>query len=180
MPEHKSRFVRVVEGAWVPQAERACGRVGDDGDVMAMQPVWLALRLLSRWATCMAASWCTCMAWGIVPPRASVWCSRCGLSLHVLAHELVGADLVVRGGDLSCEVETCRARWRLLVQGEDLSGVRLVGSWSEMQPTGRRLDVLPVWVLNRVLTPPYPESLPWRCQSWPSHCQSWPSRCHWC
>jgi hypothetical protein len=42
--------------------------------------------------------------------------------------------------DLSCEAETCR-------------GDPSVGYWSEMQPTGRRLDVLPVWVLTRVLTP---------------------------
>jgi hypothetical protein len=34
-----------------------------------------------------------------------------------------------------------------------------MGNWSEMQPTGRRLDVLPVWVLTRVLTPPCRESL---------------------
>jgi hypothetical protein len=29
--------------------------------------------------------------------------------------------------------------------------IPLVGNWSEMQPTGRRLDVLPVWFLTRVL-----------------------------
>jgi hypothetical protein len=46
-----------------------------------------------------------------------------------------------------------------------------VGNWPEMQPTGQRLDVLPVWVLTRVLSPHCPGSLPWRCQSWPSHCQ---------
>jgi hypothetical protein len=56
----------------VPRAEHACGRVGDDGDVMAPQPVRPALRLLSGWASCMAASCCTCMAWRIVPPHASV------------------------------------------------------------------------------------------------------------
>jgi hypothetical protein len=48
----------------------------------------------------------------------------------------------VRGGDLSCEAETCRARRRLVV------GILLVGTWSEMQPTSRRLDVLPMWVLT--------------------------------
>jgi hypothetical protein len=31
----------------VPRAEFACGRVGDDGDGMAAQPVKPALRLLS-------------------------------------------------------------------------------------------------------------------------------------
>jgi hypothetical protein len=30
-------------------------------------------------------------------------------------------------------------------------GIPLVGNWSEMQPTGQRLDVLPVWVLTAVL-----------------------------
>jgi hypothetical protein len=35
--------------------------------------------------------------------------------------------LVMRGGDLSCEAETCRARRRR---------VPLVGNWSKMQPTG--------------------------------------------
>jgi hypothetical protein len=60
----------------------------------------------------------------------------------------------MRGEDLSCEAKTSRARRRLVVT------VRLAGSWSEMQPTGRRLDVLPVWVLTKVLTPPCPESLP--------------------
>jgi hypothetical protein len=62
--------------------------------------------------------------------------------------------LVVRGGDLSCEVETSRARRRLVVG--DFSS----GELSEMHPTGRRLDVLPAWVLTSVLSPPYPESLP--------------------
>jgi hypothetical protein len=54
--------------------------------------------------------------------------------------------------DLSCEAETSRARRRLVV------GIRLVGNWSEMQPTSRRPDVLPVWVLTRVLSLPRPES----------------------
>jgi hypothetical protein len=48
----------------------------------------------------------------------------------------------VRGGDLACEAETCRATRRLVV------GILLVGNWSEMQPTSRRLDVLPMWVLT--------------------------------
>jgi hypothetical protein len=55
--------------------------------------------------------------------------------------------------DFSCKVETCRVRRRHVV------GIPLVGNWSEMQPTGQRLAVLPVWVLTRVLTPPCPESL---------------------
>jgi hypothetical protein len=57
---------------------------------------------------------------------------------------------------------TCRARRRLLV------GVPLVGNWSQMQPTSRRLDVLPVWVLTGVLTPPCPERLfGWHISAYP-------------
>jgi hypothetical protein len=54
--------------------------------------------------------------------------------------------------------------------GDSSEGVPLVGNWSEMLPTGREHDVLPVRVLTGVLNPPRPES-------WPSHCQSWPSHC---
>jgi hypothetical protein len=39
----------------------------------------------------------------------------------VWAHTLVGVELVLQGGDLSCKVETCRARRRLVVRGGDLS-----------------------------------------------------------
>jgi hypothetical protein len=68
---------------------------------------------------------------------------------------------LVQGGDLSCEAETCRVRRRLVVRGEDLSeGIPLVGNWSEMLPTGRKCDILPVWVLTRVLSLPRLESLP--------------------
>jgi hypothetical protein len=88
----------------VPPAELACGRVGGDGDVMAAQPVRPALRLLSGRAACMAASCCTCMVWRFVPPHASVGV----LVPCVWSHALVGAGLVVRGGDFSCEAETCR------------------------------------------------------------------------
>jgi hypothetical protein len=58
------------------------------------------------------------------------------------------------GGDFSCEAYTSHARQRLV------AGIPLVGNWSEMQPTGQELDVLPVWVLTRVLSPPCPEYLP--------------------
>jgi hypothetical protein len=101
----------------VPRAELACGRVGVDGDVMAAQPVKPALRPLLERVACMAASCCTCTTWGIVPPRASV----VALVLCVWAHVPVGAGLLVRGGDLSCEAETCHTRRRLVVRGGDLS-----------------------------------------------------------
>jgi hypothetical protein len=86
----------------VPRAELACGRVGDDGDVMAAQLVRPALRLLARRAACMAASCCTCMTWRFVSPRASV----AMLELCVWVYAPVETELVVRGGDLSCEAET--------------------------------------------------------------------------
>jgi hypothetical protein len=97
MPESKSRLVRVVEGASVPRAELACGRVGDDADVMAAQLVRPALRLLTGRAACMAASCCTCMTWRFVSPHASV----AMLVPCVWTHTPVGTGLVVRGGDLS-------------------------------------------------------------------------------
>jgi hypothetical protein len=82
------------------------------------------------------------MARGIVPPRVMVEalvlqaCATChGPRLSQSQGELV------RGGDLS-------------------EGIPLMGNWSEMLPTGRKHDVLPVWVLTGVL------SLP-RLQSWP-------------
>jgi hypothetical protein len=89
------------------------------------------------------------------------WCSHLGLVPCVLGPRTswgrtcrATRRLVMRGGELSCEVETCRARRRLIVR------IPLVVNWSEMQPTGQRLDVLPVWVLTRVLSPPCHESLP--------------------
>jgi hypothetical protein len=101
----------------VPRAELACGRVRDDGDVMAVQLVRPALRLLAGRAACMAASCCTCMMWRFVPLHALM----AMLEPCVWAHTPVGTGLVVRGEDLSCGAETCRARWRLVVRGEDFS-----------------------------------------------------------
>jgi hypothetical protein len=77
------------------------------------------------------------MAWGIVPPRASV---------VVLAPRVMAL--------VQSEPEGGRARRRLVVV------IPLIGNWLEMQPTGWRLDVLPVWVLTGVLSPP-------RLESWP-------------
>jgi hypothetical protein len=65
----------------------------------------------------MAASCCTCVMWRFVPPHASV----AVLVPCVWAHASVGTGLLVRGGDSSCEVETCRVRRRLVVRGGDLS-----------------------------------------------------------
>jgi hypothetical protein len=80
-----------------------------------------------------------------------------GVDLSCEAETCRGVDLsckaeICRGVDLSCEAEI-RARQRLVV------GVPLMGNWSEMQPTGQRLGVLPVWVLTRFFSPPCLESL---------------------
>jgi hypothetical protein len=75
----------------VPRAELACGRVGDDGDVMVALLVRPALRLSAGRAACMAASCCTCMTWRFVPPHASVAI----LVSCVWAHTPVGTELVV-------------------------------------------------------------------------------------
>jgi hypothetical protein len=56
----------------MPRAELACGRVGDDVDVMAVQSDRSSLRTLLGPTACMTASWCICLAWGIVPPCVSV------------------------------------------------------------------------------------------------------------
>jgi hypothetical protein len=100
----------------VPRAELACGRVGDDDDGMAAQPVRPALRLLSGPAACMTANWCVCMARGIVPPHVSV------VALVPLARVACHGPRtsqswgeVVRDGDLSCEADTCHARRRLVM-----------------------------------------------------------------
>jgi hypothetical protein len=56
----------------VPRVELACGRVGDDGDVMAAQPVSPALRLMAGWAACMTASCCSRVTWRFALLFASV------------------------------------------------------------------------------------------------------------
>jgi hypothetical protein len=50
----------------------------------------------------------------------------------VWAHMPVGAGLVVRGGDLSCEAETCRG---------DPSNGELVGDAANLPKTGRLASV---------------------------------------
>jgi hypothetical protein len=156
----------------VPRAKFVCGRVGHDANGMAAQPGRPALRLLSKPTAFMAANWCICMARGVIPPTRHGKGARASGSRRVSwpTHG-VGGELV-RGGDLLCEAETCRARRRLVVRDGDLSGeaetcrarrrlvvgILLVGNWSEMLPTGRNRDFLPVWVLTRVLSLPHLES----------------------
>jgi hypothetical protein len=64
--------------------------------------------------------------WTFVPPHASV----AMLAPRVWAHVLVGVGLLVRGGDFSCEAETCCARRRLVVRGRDFSCEAEKGSYS--------------------------------------------------
>jgi hypothetical protein len=104
----------------VPRAELACGTVGDDGDGMAAQPVRPALRLL--WPPAVVLAW----RGELFPHMHRGWCSRLGLVSCVLAHTPVGARLVVRGGDLSCEDPSCR---------------ELVGDAANWPETGRLTSV---------------------------------------
>jgi hypothetical protein len=112
----------------VPRAELACGRVGDDGDVMAAQLVRLALRLLLSRAACMAAS---CLYLRDVEIRSSP---------HV-----GGGARAARLGPHTSRDQTCHARRRLVVRGGDSSWgsysgklVRDVTNWLK---TGRLASV---------------------------------------
>jgi hypothetical protein len=95
---------------------------------MAVQLVRPALRLLAGWATYMAASCCTCMMWRFVPLHVSVMMLEpCVWPTHQ------------SGLDLSCEVETCRARRRLVVWGS--SSGKLVGDATNWPKTRRLASV---------------------------------------
>jgi hypothetical protein len=119
----------IIGGTRVPQLELACCRVGCDGVLMVVQLCRAALRLLSE----LAARVC-----------------RQLVRLHGMGnwHALVG--------DCSCERAGCRARQRLVVQGGDLSceaetcwrSFLLVGDLSEKLPTSRKQDVLSVMILT--------------------------------
>jgi hypothetical protein len=108
---------RVLECLWL---SLACGRAGDDGDVMAVRLVRPALRLIARRAPCMGAICCilrdvdirsSSRIGGIArvvrpgPHTSQIWTCR------------ARRRLVMRGGDLSCEAETSRARQRLVMRG---------------------------------------------------------------
>jgi hypothetical protein len=110
----------------VPRAKLACVRVGDDVDVMVAQLGRPALRLLSGPAACMAASWRICMARVVIPPHVIAKVLAPQAVPHVMTHS------PVRVGGSSCEVDTCRARQRLV--GGDPPCGELVGdaaNWSE-------------------------------------------------
>jgi hypothetical protein len=164
----------------VPRVEFAYCRVGGDGDLTATQLSRAALRLLSGPTARAGRQLLWLHGMGNPPPHTRRGGGvRAPGSRHAVRFapwsetETARANeqLVLRGGDLSCEAETRRARRRLVVRGGDSSeGVSLVGNWSEKLPTRREQDVLPVMVLTGVLSPPRLESWPSRCQSWPSHC----------
>jgi hypothetical protein len=78
---------------------------------MAARLVKPALRLLPGQAACKATSCCSHVTWRFVPFHVSV----AMLVPCVWAHALVETELVMRGRDLLCDTETCRARRRLIV-----------------------------------------------------------------
>jgi hypothetical protein len=73
----------------------ACGEAEVDGDVIVARLVKLALRLLPGQVACMAASCRPRVTWSFASPHALVALPE----PHVWVHTLVGAGLVVRGGD---------------------------------------------------------------------------------
>jgi hypothetical protein len=81
----------------VPQAELACGRVRDDGDVMAVQPVRPALRSCRggppAWPPAVVPTWR-----GDSFTHSRRWRCSCRVS----------GPTRQSGPDLSCEAETCR------------------------------------------------------------------------
>jgi hypothetical protein len=106
----------------VPCAKLACGRVGDDGDGMAVQLGKPALRLLSGPAACMGRQLVYLHGAGNRSPRAVVEMSAArGRAACRGPRPSRSRGRLARGGELSCEAETCRARWKLVVRGRDLS-----------------------------------------------------------
>jgi hypothetical protein len=102
----------------VPRAELACGREGDDGDVMAMQLVRSALRLLPGEPS----------AW----PPAVVPARRGDSFLHMAVLMPVSEPTHQLGPDFLCEAETCR--------GGSSSG-KLVGDAANWPKTGHLASV---------------------------------------
>jgi hypothetical protein len=119
----------------VPRAKLACDRVGGDGDGMAVQLSRPALRLLSGPTACVDCQlvWLhgeenrsptrrggrvripgtRCVPWPTPQPESRG--ARAGRRLR--AESCARRRLLVRGRDLSCEAETCRARRRFVGGG---------------------------------------------------------------
>jgi hypothetical protein len=123
----------------VPRAKLACGRVGDDVDGMAVQPGRPTLRLLSGIAACMGRQLVPLHGMGNRSPtrHSGDTCapSSCHVSWPTPQSESGGARarrrLVVRGGDLTCEAETCRRG--PLLWGTGRRCCQLVGSMTSCQ-----------------------------------------------
>jgi hypothetical protein len=154
------RHVLVVGGTQVPRVELARCRVGCDDDLMA---AWLnraALMLLSGPTARVGCQLVRLYGMGNRRPTRRSGRVHVSGSRHVVRFASwseaesarVNKQLVVRGGDLSCEAENGRR------------GFPLVGNLSEKLSTSREQEVLPVMVLTRVLSPP-------RLEPCPSHCQ---------
>jgi hypothetical protein len=117
----------------VPRVEFACCRVRGDGDLTVAQLSRAALRLLSGPAACTGRQLVCLHGMGHPPPPRRGGGVCVPGSRHVVRFvpwsetEIARANeqLFMRGGDLSCEIETCCAR-RRLVGGGSSSG-ELVG-----------------------------------------------------
>jgi hypothetical protein len=124
----------------VPRAELACCRVRDDGGVTAAQPSRAVLRLLSGPAARVVRQLVCFHGAGNRSPM------RCGEDVCVLGTYRVSWPTP------QSETETARVNKWLVVRGGNCSeGVPLVENWSEMLPTSREHEVLPVMVLTGVL-----------------------------
>jgi hypothetical protein len=123
----------------VPRAKLACDRVGDDGDGMVVQLGRPVLKLLSGSAACMGHQLVYFHGGGNQSPtrRGGGVCAlgSCRVSWPTPQSEsggsrgaetcCAGRRLTMRGGDFSCEAETCHARRRLV--GVDPSCRELIG-----------------------------------------------------
>jgi hypothetical protein len=136
----------------LPRPSLACGRVGDDGDVMVARLVRPASRLLPGQVACMAASCCFRVTWRFAPSRASVampescvWAPRTSRSRTCR----VRRRLVVRGRDLSCEAKT------------GSSSGKLVGDATTWPKTGR----IAVRVMTKICMSSLRRNTRWRVLS---------------
>jgi hypothetical protein len=116
------RLVLIIGGTLVPRSELACCRVGCDGVLMVTRLCKAALRLLSELA---ARACCQLVRLHGMGNGRPTHCSR---RVHVLVQRHVAwtapwsemetaranEQVVVRGGDLSCEAETCHRSFLLV------------------------------------------------------------------
>jgi hypothetical protein len=98
----------------VPRAELACGRVGNDGEEMVAQLVMPVLR--SRWGQLLAWPPAGVFAWRGESSPTCVGSGARALGLRRVSWTTHKSEpgggrarqrLFVRGGDFSCEAETC-------------------------------------------------------------------------